>query len=445
MRKIRYSLRLVLAFLSRFKGLILIGFVLGILLFVLFRFIDPIFFGRSTQKIGISGRYHAETLPRNILEQIGDGLTTVDDTGTAIPALAEFWETPDKGKTWIFTLKDDIYWQDGEEVASESIVYDFADVEIEYPDEKTIIFKLKEPFIPFPVVVSRPTFRRGLLGTGQYRVDKVSVTGSFIQSLALSENSQSGFLSFPNKIIYKFYPTEESLKIAFKLGEVDKLEGVLNPSPFTSWGSAEVVSEPNRNQGITIFFNNEDKLLGEKSLRQALIYAIDKTSGLRSISPNSPDSWAFNPQVKKYPYDVERARELIEELPEELREDLSINLVSTPTQLLYAEEIANYWNEVGIETTVQVSSVIPNEFQAYITIYDIPIDPDQYNLWHSTQFTTNISKYRNDRIDKLLEDGRLELVVDDRRKIYLDFQRFLVEDSPAAFLYHPETYTIIRS
>jgi len=32
----------------------------------------------------------------------------------------------------------------------------------------------------------------------------------------------------------------------------------------------------------------------------------------------------------------------------------------------------------------------------------------------------------------------------ERKKFYLDFQRFLIEDSPAAFLYHPVSYTIVR-
>ena len=74
---------------------------------------------------------------------------------------------------------------------------------------------------------------------------------------------------------------------------------------------------------------------------------------------------------------------------------------------------------------------------------DIPKDPDQYVLWHSTQ-PTNISKYKNPRIDKLLEDGRVELNQETRKKIYLDFQRFLVEDSPAIFLYHPSFFTVLK-
>jgi len=53
--------------------------------------------------------------------------------------------------------------------------------------------------------------------------------------------------------------------------------------------------------------------------------------------------------------------------------------------------------------------------------------------------------YNQSRYGNLLEDGRGELAQTERRNIYLDFQRFLVEDSPAIFLYHPVSYTIIRN
>jgi peptide/nickel transport system substrate-binding protein len=187
-------------------------------------------------------------------------------------------------------------------------------------------------------------------------------------------------------------------------------------------------------------------MLSEKSLRQALTYAIDKKSfeGERAYGPISPDSWAYNPQVKTYSYDPDRAKELIEELPEEQTANMEIKLVTTPVLLPQAEKIAKFWEEVGVKTVLQVSSGVPADYQALLAVFDIPKDPDQYSIWHSTQPATNISNYQSPRIDKLLEDGRLELITEERRKIYLDFQRYLVEDSPAAFLYHPISYTVNR-
>lgn len=438
MLNLRYLIRLLNAFLARFRAVIFIGIFLGALTFLALRFIGPLLWGTSTEKIGLTGRYRTDNLPNFILELVGDGLTQVNETGVVEPSLAESWETPDKGKTWVFHLKDNIFWQDGKEVTSQTINYQFSDVAIERPDDRTIIFKLQDPFSPFPVVVSKPAFKKGLLGTGEWRVTKATIAGRFVQKLVLINEEK-------NKKIYKFYPTEERTKTAYKLGEVNTLVNIFNPKPFDTWKTAEIIPEIDQGSVVAIFFNTQDALLSEKSLRQALTYAIKKDfEGKRALSPISPNSWAFNPQVKSYSYDIDRTKDLLDDLPEEVRETLNIKLVTTPTLLPIAEKIAQDWQKVGAKTTAQVYSGIPTDYQALLAVFDYPTDPDQYSIWHSTQESTNISHYQNPRIDKLLEDGRVELNLEERKKIYLNFQRFLVEDSPTAFLYHPISYKITR-
>ena len=205
MLSIRYIFRLILAFIARFKGIILVGFISGIIIFIATNLFSDLFFKRNSLSIGITGRYHTDNLPLFILNEISDGLTHINSDGTVEPGLASSWESPDRGKTWIFTLSSDNLWQDGESVTGDSIVYEFSDVEIEKPDSKTIIFKLKDPFAPFPSVVSKPTFKKGLLGTGDWKVEKIKISGSYIENLIIKDKNR-------NKIIYKFYPTEESTK-----------------------------------------------------------------------------------------------------------------------------------------------------------------------------------------------------------------------------------------
>ena len=439
MLTLRYFVRLIPAFLIRFKGVLLISFALGILSFVILNLLGPTLFSRSTEKIGITGRYRTDNLPDFIISKVGDGLTKLDESGVVEPSLASSWDTPDKGKTWFFHLRDDIYWQDGNEVTSDTIGYDFSDVKIEIPDEKTVVFKLQNAFSPFPSVISKPTFKKGLLGTGEWCVDKITVAGGYVQELILT-NKKEG------KIIYRFYPTEERARLAYKLGHINTLINLYDPTPLDTWKTVETTIESNENQVVSIFFNVQDKYLSEKSIRQALVYAIDKKSfdGDRAYGPLSPTSWAYNSQVKTYGYDKLRAEELIEELDEEQIKDMEIKLLTTPVLLPTAERIALYWEAIGIKTVLQVSSGIPADYQALLVVFEIPKDPDQYSIWHSTQTATNISNYQNPRIDKLLEDGRAELTLVERSKIYLDFQRFLVEDSPAAFLYHPTSYRVNR-
>src|SRR3989344_421667 len=438
MASLRFSLRLTLAYLARFKGIIFFGVILGIVFFFLIRIVSLSFLKGTTERIGGMGRHHTDDLPEKILDLVSDGLTKTGEEGIIEPDLAASWETPDKGKTWIFHLKKGKFWQDGSPITSQSLIYEFSDVSVEKPDESTIIFKLKDPYSPFPAAVSKPSFRKGLLGVGEWKVDKILVAGSFVESITLVNSDK-------DKKIFKFYPTVERTKLAYKLGEVDSVQDLLHPQPFDTWKNTNQATSSDKSQVIVLFFNTMDPLLSEKALRQALAYAIDKDLfGERAISPISPNSWAFNPQVKEYPYDPKRARELIAEMEDEAKKNLEIKLVSSAHLLPTAEKISKNWEEIGVKTLVQVSSIIPGEFQAYLTILDIPKDPDQYPLWHTTQTETNISKYTSFRIDKLLEDGRSELDPEERRKIYLDFQRFLLEDAPAAFLYHPTYYTISR-
>ena len=314
---LRYLIRLFIAFIKRFKGVIFSGILIGMVIFLVFGFFGPKFMGKSVKRIGITGRYHTENLPREILGMVGKGLTYINDNGEVEPDLALKWETPDKGKTWIFTLKNNIYWQDKTPITSKDITYNFSDVVIEKPDDKTIIFKLKDKYSPFPSVVAQPVFKKGLLGAGDWKVKKIVLSGSFVQDLTIEKGKQ--------KQEFKFFPTEESAKNAFKLGQVDILEDLYNQNPFIDWKTAKVNKSWDKNLVVTLFFNIQDPTLSEKTIRQALNYAIDKNKfdGPRVISPISSSSWAYNPQVKAYDYDPKRAKEIIDALPKEAKANLS--------------------------------------------------------------------------------------------------------------------------
>lgn len=442
MLNLRYIFRLVVAFFTRFRVLIGISIGVGILFFFLLKFLMPVLTGVPVQKIGLTGRYNTNNLPNSILELIGDGLTKLDANGNVEPNLASSWQTPDKGKTWIFQIKKDAQWQDGKKVTSGEIAYQFSDVVIERPDDQTIIFKLQNAYSAFPVVVSKPTFKKGLLGTGSWFVRDIILSGTNVDQVTIETKENGG-----ERRIYKFYPTEERTKLAFQLGEVGVIEQLLNPSPLDTWKKAKINKITNTGEYVAVFFNTTQGVLAEKNIRQALSYAINKDnlSEYRAISPISVDSWAYNSQVKPYNYDLEKAKSVIADYKKEAKvETLTLNLSTPPLLLNQAEKIAKDWKEAGVEVNLQVTANVPTEYQALLAIFDIPDDPDQYSIWHSTQTATNLTKYQNPRIDKLLEDGRSEVGIEERRKIYLDFQRFLVEDSPAAFLYYPTTYTISR-
>ncbi len=413
------------------------GIVLGLFVFVLASFLLPRMLASEVEYIGVAGRYRTEDLPFSILGLMGEGLTKTLDSGVVEPSLAESWESSEEGKVWTFHLKEGIKWHDGSQVKSETIQYSFEDTQIERPDGRTVKFILSSPFSPFPSIVSRPTFKKGLLGTGGWRVSSLRLNGTYIQELVLVSGSK--------RKIFRFFPSEESAKIAYQLGQIDIIYDVLEPSPLNTWSNTTTAEIIRKDRIVALFFNNESVVFKgpeNKPLRQALSYAIDKDGfgAPRALGPISPDSWAYNPLIKDYSYDFERAKELLADYSTELQ----IALSTGPTLLPIAESIVEFWKALGVKTEVHVVSSIPEEYDAFLAIYDIPRDPDQYSVWHTTQRQTNISRYSNPRIDRLLEEGRIETDHEERKKIYLDFQRFLLEDAPVVFLYHPTSYTITR-
>ena len=436
---LRYYFSLVYAYMVRFKLIVFLGVILGLVSFIGLQVFLPSFVVNQ-ERIGVSGRYRADSLPEFISGQISEGLTKISETGVVSSGIADNWQVSDDGKEWLFHVDQSKKWQDGSKIFSKELNYQFEDVEVVYPDNDTVLFKLSEPFAPFPTVLTKPVFKKGLLGTGEWKVSKLSLSSGVVQDLTL-KNKEKG------KKVYKFFPTQENAKLAFKLGEVDSLVDLVDPTPFDTWRTVEIRKEIAKDRVLTLFFNNKDPMFdNSKPFRQALSYAIDKNAfdGSRAISSIKPNTWAYNSQVKPYDYDLARAKELITDLPVELKENNEIKLVANPLLLDSAEKIANFWRELGLKVGVQVTSSFPDEYSAFLAIYEIPSDPDQYFLWHSTQTATNVSKYSNQRIDKLLEDGRTTTDQDERKKIYLDFQRFLLEDAPAAFLVHPISYTVVR-
>jgi len=440
MRNLRYISRLIWAFLTRFKAIIGIGIILGIIIFLIIDLVFPVFLSSDTQRIGVAGRFNVNTLPANILNKISSGLTKLDDAGNVLPDLAESWSTPDNGKTWVFKLKKDVVWQDGTNLLSKDVNYQFSDATIAHPDDQTVVFGLQNPYSAFPTVVVKPIFKAGLLGTNEWKVKHLNIVSDFVNQITLEDKNK-------NKIVYKFYPNEENVKLAFQLGQIDSVVELFDPSPLDKWPKAKVITNTNKGEFVAVFFNTTDKLLADKTLRQALSYATkkDNLGEERAIGPVSSTSWAFNPQVKQYNYDPAKAKTMIDSLSTEMKSDLSITLTTSPLLLSKAELIQKDWEAVGIKARVQVVSNIPSNYQAMVAIFDVPDDPDQYSMWHSTQTQTNITHYSNPRIDKLLEDGRTSLDPLQRKQIYYDFQRFLLEDIPTLFLYYPTIYTINRN
>lgn len=438
-RKLRFGLRFLAAFWQEHRRLIVTGAVIGVACFLLLPRLIHSFMPSNTQSIGLVGKFAPNELPLEIQRLISSGLTSILPNGEATPSLAANWEASKEGREYLFTIRDDAFWQTGEPVLAEEINYNFNDVAPLVIGKKQIKFELKDPFTPFPVVVSRPVFQKGLIGAGEYQVSSVKRNGQIIEKLVLSPAKDQ---SKPS-LIFRFYPTETAARTAFKLGEVDTLTEINHPRELENWGRVKITAKVKNSRFVGIFFDTQSPKFGDKSTRQALAYAIHKRWEPRALNSTNPHCWAYNANVKPYDFDLSKAQELWQKRVEEGQSFDEIELATIPSLLSVAEAIKSDWEQLEVKVKIRIIDSLTESFETLLITQEVPPDPDQYALWHSTQ-PSNVSQYKSPKLDKLLEDGRKTLDQEERKEIYYDFQRFLVEDTPVIFLFHPTVYEISR-
>ncbi len=388
-------------------------------------------------RIAIIGQYTSQTLPPIVKNLLNSGLTKIGPNSTVIGNLADNWQVVDEGKTYIFNLKPNLIWSNGAQLKAKDIQINIPNVKSEINGASQIIFHLPEVFAPFPSALTNPVTNDKGLTPSPYKVSLTQNTNGVITSFDLQNASQ--------EILIKVYPNTNQSFTAYKLGEVDAIYNYLPSSDIsvTNFGTSSATN--NFNQALVIFFNTQNPALKDKSIRQGIAYAIkDKSFGMsRSLTPISTQSWAYNPLVKTYDYDPDKAGKLITAALPDKTKILNLELATMPQYLDVAEKIKSELDSNLINLTIKVVTTRPENYQLYLTLFDIPPDPDQYIFWHSTQ-NTNISHFNNEKIDKALEDGRRTLDDQERKRIYNEFQRTFAEELPALFLYYPQYLNLAR-
>lgn len=423
------------------KWLLLAGtlFVIGVLFFLQYKF--SLFYSGNVLKIGFIGTYQEHDLPQELTNFLSEGLVYADSERRIKPALASGWETNNDATRFKFKLKDNLKWTDGSPIKASDLKFDIPNTEVSYPDDKTIEFALKESYSPFPSLLTKPVFKKGtLVGTGPYKSAKVEKSRIFITKITLKPVHPD----LPDLNI-RFYPSEKVAVTGFHLGEVQAIFGLAFPKALQN-SSFELTQKTDYSRIVTVLYQTADQLLSSRSLRQALSYTIPEIAGeVSANNPYPPSSWAYDGTAKKYFANEKEAEEAMgrakSQMPEEKLKS-EIVLTSTPNLADVGKSIADAWKSLGFDAKLRVESGIPQNFQALLITQSIPIDPDQYFLWHTTQEKTNLTKYDSKRADKDLEDGRKLIKEDERKAKYFDFQKTLLEDAPAAFLYFPK-YNII--
>lgn len=445
MQKIASSLRVSLWFIKGFVKkhfrMVLISFFISILFLLLFQSIYPSlapYINPQKEKRGIIGIYNPSNLPLSIQSLVSSGLTSITLEGSSSAGLASDWSVTKDGKVYTFKLKKDIIWHDNKPFTAYDVNYNLTDAIIIPKTDYELEVRLNEPYVPLPVLLSKPLFKTGLVGVGQYKVKSLKLNGDVIKQLELAPLDKSQ----PVKI-YHFYQSEEEAIIAFKLGEIDIIEDLGDTKDLKDWQTLEIQEKVLLNKYVALFFNTKHEYFKDKDTRQTVSLATPSLFGEKPLTSISPLSWAYYPKVKSYEHDSALAQKKLTSTA--LATSSAVIKISTfPNLYSTATEIVSQWAKAGLTGEIEIINSISEDFQVLLATAEVSPDPDQYPQWHSIQTTTNITKLSDPKIDKLLEDGRVTKNDEERMKIYADFQRFLAEESPAAFLYYPRVYTVRR-
>jgi peptide/nickel transport system substrate-binding protein len=224
-------------------------------------------------------------------------------------------------------------------------------------------------------------------------------------------------------------------------------------------------------------FNLRDPRFQDRRVRHAIAHAIDKREiiegvllglGREAVVPYKPGTWVYRDDVARFPYDPAQARALLAEAGwrpgpdgilarngEPFRFTLRTNQGNL-VRLQTAEIIQRRLKEVGIDVRLHVvewtaflnTFIRKRDFEAIILAWGLGIDPDQYDIWHSSKTRPeelNHASYANPEVDRLLEAGRRTCDEASRKAIYGELQARLAEDQPIVFLFVPEALNAVAA
>ncbi len=350
---------------------------------------------------------------RDLTKLVFNGLLKYDDHGVLELDLANALTISPDQKEYTFTLKENIFWHDGEPMTADDIIFtiisiqdpnwqsphrlSFANVKIEKLDEYIVKFTISEPLanflssltvgiIPEHLWLAVPSNNTTLvelnkkpIGTGPFKF--TSLTKDKNGNIRTMEFSR--YEEYHNKppyldtISFKFYGDYETGVQALKNDNVEGLNLLPKENREELAKNKDIIfNNLSLPQYTAVFFNTQkNDLLKDKALRQGLTYAIDKQRILNESlhqegklidGPILPGYLGYTDELTAYSYDQAKANELLDKtgwlIPENGRyrtkndEELTIALatVANPEYEQVVEVIKQNWEAVGVKTSLEI-------------------------------------------------------------------------------------------
>lgn len=224
-------------------------------------------------------------------------------------------------------------------------------------------------------------------------------------------------------------------------------------------------------------YNLLDDRFKDKKVREALNLAVDKQELIDGIlmglgrvctGPFVPESWAYNKEVEPSPYNPQKAKQMLAEAGwgdtdgdgwldknGKIFEFTILTNQGNDLRRWATEIIQRRLAEVGVkvkpkivEWSVFITEFINKKrFEAVLLGWGLSRDPDGYDIWHSSKTKEgefNFISYKNEEIDRLIEEGRRTFDQDRRARIYQKVHRILYEEQPYMFLWVADSLPIVH-
>ncbi|MBN2407094.1 MAG: peptide-binding protein [Elusimicrobia bacterium] len=453
----------------------------------------------------------SDTASSDINDLVFNGLVKYDKELVLTGDLAETWDVADGGRKIIFHLRRGVRWHDGEDFDAEDVKYTFELLtatatrtprssryemvkSLTVSDRYTLAVEYSSPYSPaleswgigiLPEHLYRGTdvntnpHNREPVGTGPYKF----VSWKTDDRIILSANHD--YFEGPpgiERVVYKIIPDQSVQFLELQKGTLDWM----SPTP-DQWVQETGKEDFRKNfdryrypsfSYTYMGYNLSNGLFSDVRVRKAICHAVDRQGMIDSVlqglgrmaaGPYPPSSWAYNIKVNIIDYNREKANKLLEEcgwkknpktgILEKDGKVFSFTLMTNQgnnTRKLTCEIIQSQLKEVGIDVRVRIqewSSFInqyidKKQFDAVLLGWSLPVDPDQYSIWHSSQMGEgqfNFVGYSNPEVDRLLEEGRSEFDMGKRKKIYAELQRIISEEQPYLFLYVADSMQVLQN
>ncbi|MCB8838954.1 ABC transporter substrate-binding protein [Aurantimonas sp. VKM B-3413] len=434
-----------------------------------------------------------------ILMNVYDGLVRFKKGTLEVePALAKSWDISDDGMTYTFHLRDGVTFQDGTPFDAEAVKFTFDRMlKDDHPfhdtgpfplafffsqvdtvtakDKQTVVFQLKEPFAPFLSNLAYPTglivspaavkqygkdFGRHPVGTGAFKFAEWDPNAKVV--VTRNDDYWDGA---PKLEAVVFRPiADANTRVAEMLsGGIDLMVEVPPDSlgQFRDNASYKVYEQAGPHLWFLIL-NTKEGPFSDKRVRQAVNYAIDKKTLVNDVLQGTADvaagpippafGWANDGSVDPYPYDPEKAKELIRQAGAEGK-TVTFYVAEGGSGMLdpvaMATAIQADLKKVGLN--VRIETYEWNTFLANVNpglqgkadmaeMAWMTNDPDTLPFLALRTDAMpdkggfNSGYYSNQKVDQLLDAARKTTDQAKRGKLYGEVQKIVHDDAPWAFI-----------